>query len=285
MGHSISGWIDRLVGERRPSPALGKVIAVLKADPELCAFATTQELARIAGVNVATVTRTAQFLGFSGWPAFTIDYRGQYLATLTAGQMLGAVGEGGAGVRGLASVFEDARVLGLLAETLEEEVISRAAQLISGARRGVVLATGVYSAPATQLAHSAQLLGFDLTLQAGAVSNQMTAVRRLGSEDVLVTFNIWKTTEAVNQLALHAAERGVPVIAFVDRSTPVAEAAEVVITVPSESLRFLPSTVPVVSAVQALLAEIAEQDRASAQRNLQEADEWWRRFGVVVDPS
>lgn len=285
MGHSISGWIDRLVGDRSPSPALGKVIDVLRSDPELCAFATTQELARIAGVNVATVTRTAQFLGFSGWPAFTIDYRGQYLATLTAGQMLGASGGEGAGVRGLASVLEDVRVLGLLAETLEETVISRAAELITRARQGVVLATGVYAAPATQLAHSAQLLGFDLSLQAGAVSNQMTAVRRLGSEDVLVTFNIWKTTEAVNQLALHAAERGVPLIAFVDRSTPVAEAAEVVITVPSESLRFLPSTVPVVSAVQALLAEMAEQDRASAQRSLREADEWWKRFGVVVDPS
>lgn len=283
MGHSLSGWVDRLVSERRPSPAIRKVVHILRSDPELCAFATTQDLATAAGVNVATVTRTAQFLGFSGWPAFVIDYRGQYLATLTADQLLGGGGEGAASVRGSASVLEDVRVLGVLAETLDEGEISRAAELLRLARRGVVLATGIYSGPAAQLAHSGQLLGCDLSLQTGSVSSQMTAVRRLGPEDLLITFNIWKTTEAVNQLSLIAAERGVSLLAFVDRSTPVAEAADVAITVPSESPRYLPSTVPVVSVIQALLAEVAEQDRPAAQRQLREADEWWHRFGVVSD--
>jgi len=285
MGHGVSEWVDRLVEGRHPSPALEKVVGVLRSDPELCAFATTQDLAQAAGVNVATVTRTAQFLGFTGWPAFVIDYRGQYLATLTAGQLLSGGEQGSVGVRGLASVLEDVRILRVLAEALDEQAIAQAAELLRRARRGVVLATGVYSGPATQLAHSAQLLGCDLSLHEGSVSSQMTAVRRLESEDVLITFNIWKTTEAVNQLALVAAERGVPLVAFIDRSTPVAEAADVAITVPSESPRYLPSTIPVVSAIQALLAEFAEQDRPAAQRHLRESDEWWRRFGVIPGSS
>lgn len=283
MGHTVAAWVDRLTQERSPSPAIAKVIDVLRADPELCAFATTHDLARAAGVNVATVTRTAQFLGFGGWPAFVIDYRGQYLATLTAGRLLTGGGQEGAGVRGLASVLEDVRILGVLTEALDEQIISEAARVLRGARRGVVLATGVYAGPATQLAHSAQLLGCDLVLCSGSVSSQMAAVRRLTAEDVLIVFNIWKTTDAVNRLALAGAERGVPLIAFTDRSTPVAEAAEVTITVPSESPRFLPSTIPVVSAIQALLAEIAEQDRPAAQRHLREADEWWQRFGVISE--
>ncbi|WP_218221009.1 MurR/RpiR family transcriptional regulator [Nesterenkonia sp. Act20] len=280
MGHSVSTWVDKLVDGRSPSPALARVVAVLRADPELCAFATTQQLATVARVNIGTVTRTAQFLGFSGWPDLILDYRGRYLATLTADRILSA---SSSGVQGLASIMEDVRALELLSETLDESLINAGAELIGRSRRAVVLATGIYAGPAAQLVHGAQLLGYDLSLQTGAVSAQMTAVRQLRAEDLVITFNIWKTTEAVNQLALLAAERGVPLLAIVDRSTTVAQRAEVAITVPSESSRYLPSTIPATSVIQALLMGVAERDRAGAEANLREADEMWNRVGVVVE--
>ena len=280
MSHNVSAWVDRLVSGRRPSPAIAKVVAVLCADPRLCAFATVQQLAVVAQVNIATVTRTVQFLGFSGWPAFVSDYRGQYLATLTADRILSSSPQG---VHGIASILEDVRALESLSETLDVDHIEAGAKLIHEARRGVVLATGIYAGPAAQLVHGAQLLGCDLSLQTGAVSAQLNAVRLLTEEDIVVTFNIWKTTEAVNQLALLAVERGVPVLAVADRSTPVAERSRVVITVPSESSRYLPSTVPATSAIQALLMGVAERDRLAAEVSLREADDMWRRVGVVVD--
>lgn len=280
MSQALAEWVDALIADRRVSPAMWKVITVLRTDPELSAFATTQQLAAVSQVNIATVTRTAQFLGFSGWPAFVLDYRGQFLATLTADRVLS---EGGASVRGLASIMEDVRALTDLAATLDEKVIDQGAELIQRARKGVVLATGTYAGPAAQLAHGAQLLGNDLTLQAGAVSAQINAVRQLTEADLLVTFNIWKTTEAVNQLALMAAERGVPLMAIVDRTTPVAERADVRISVLSESARYLPSTISATSVVQALLMGVASRDRAGAEASLREADDMWRRIGVVAD--
>ncbi|GAA1155534.1 MurR/RpiR family transcriptional regulator [Nesterenkonia sandarakina] len=280
MSHSVSTWVDKLVGGRSPSPALGRVVAVLRADPELAAFATTAQLAAVAQVNIGTVTRAAQFLGFSGWPDLVLDYRGRYLATLTADRILSG---STSGVKGLASIMEDVRALESLGSTLDDTVIEAGAELIGGARRGVVLATGIFAGVAAQLAHGAQLLGCDLSLQTGAVSAQMTAVRQLGPADLVITFNIWKTTEAVNQLALLAAERGVPLLAIVDRSTPVAQRADLAITVPSDSSRYLPSSVPATSVIQALLMGVAERDRARAEASLREADEMWSRVGVVVD--
>lgn len=280
MGHSVSTWVDKLVNGRSPSPALSRVVAVLRADPELAAFATTAQLADVARVNIGTVTRTAQFLGFSGWPDFVLDYRGRYLATLTADRILSG---SSSGVKGLASIMEDVRALESLVGTLDDTVIEEGAELIGRARRGVVLATGIFAGVAAQLAHGAQLLGCDLSLQTGAVSAQMTAVRQLGPEDLVITFNIWKTTEAVNQLALLAAERGVPLLAIVDRSTPVAQRADLAITVPSDSSRYLPSSVPATSVIQALLMGVAERDRARAEASLREADAMWNRVGVVVE--
>ncbi|WP_258934337.1 MurR/RpiR family transcriptional regulator [Nesterenkonia pannonica] len=256
------------------------MVELLRADPELCAFATTQQLADVAGVNIATVTRTAQFLGFSGWPDLVLDYRGRYLATLTADRILSA---SGSGVKGLASIMEDVRALESLSTTLDESVIEAAAELIRRSKRTVVLATGIFAGPAAQLAHGAQLLGCDVSLQTGAVSAQMTAVRQLKADDLVITFNIWKTTEAINQLAIMAAERGVPLLAIADRSTPVVQRSDVAITVPSESARYLPSTIPATAVIQALLMGVAEQDRAGAEASLREADEMWKRVGVVVE--
>lgn len=280
MSHSVSTWVDKLVNGRSPSPALSRVVAVLRADPELVAFATTAQLAEVARVNIGTVTRAAQFLGFSGWPDLVLDYRGRYLATLTADRILSG---STSGVKGLASIMEDVRALESLSATLDDAVIEAGAELIGRARRGVVLATGIFAGVATQLAHGAQLLGCDLSLQTGAVSAQMTAVRQLGPEDLVITFNIWKTTEAVNQLALLATERGVPMLAIVDRSTPVAQRADLAITVPSDSSRYLPSSVPATSVIQALLMGVAERDRARAEASLREADAMWNRVGVVVE--
>ncbi|GAA3286644.1 MurR/RpiR family transcriptional regulator [Nesterenkonia halobia] len=283
MGETVISWIDRLVTGRSPSPATERVVAELRAAPDQCAFRTAQQVADVVGVNVATVTRTAQFLGFSGWPAFVLDYRGQYLATLTADRMLSSSGRQDDAVRGAGSVLRDMRALGALAEVLDERSIDRGAELIRTARRGVVLATGSFAGPATQLSHGAQLLGCDLMLHVGAASSQMTAVRSLGPGDVVVSFNIWKTAEVVNQLALLAADRGAALIVVGDRTTPVTQRADVSITVPSESAGSLPSTVPAVSVVQALLAGVADSDRATAEASLREVEALWRSMGIVAD--
>lgn len=284
-GEHLAGWIDALVAGRSVPPATARVIAVLRSAPQEAAFATVRTMAEAADVNIATVTRTAQFLGSSGWPEFVLEYRGRYLAGLRADTMLAPAGEpGSAGRSGpRAAVRGDIRTLQGMAEGLDEEAYVRAAERIRAARRIVVLATGTYMGPAEVLAHNGQLLGYDVDFPRGPSSTQMNAVRRLGAEDAVIAFTVWKTAEIVFRLARFAAERGVPLIVVADRSTPAARLAEVVVTVPSESSRYLPSTLPAVAAVQAVLNALADLDRRHAEAQLREADGLWPEMGITAE--
>ena len=281
MTDDLSRWIDGLVAERRVPQATCRIIEVLRRNPQVAAFSTVQAMSELAEVNIATVTRAAQFLGFRGWPDFILDYRGHYLAQLGADTVLAPAPAVGAESGPRFSVQQDVRALQSLAESLDEERVAAAAERLAASRRTVVLATGTYLAPANVLAHNAQLLGYDFELPYGSASTQMNAVRKLGPEDTLIIFNIWKTAAIVPRLAKFAHARRVPIVAFADRTTPAVGLADVVLTVPSEGARYLPSSIPAVSAVQAVLNALADLDRDRTERSLREADELWGELGIV----
>ena len=283
MADELSGWLNELIAGRAVPPATARVVEVLRANPEDAAFATVRSIAETAQVNIATVTRTGQFLGYSGWPAFVLDYRGHYLATLRAGSVLAPNAVSGAppGPRG--RVHRDARALEAMAETLDESSVQRSAERLRGSRRILVLATGMYTGPALQLMHNCQLLGYDAELPLVSASTQLNAVDRLGPEDTLVVFTIWKTADIVFRLTRYAHARGVPIMAFTDRSTPVSALVDFTLTVPSEGTSYLPSAVPVVSAVQVLLSTLADIDPERSRRRFAEVDQLWTEMGIVKD--
>ncbi|GAB3194517.1 MurR/RpiR family transcriptional regulator [Nesterenkonia suensis] len=283
MGGDLSVWLDGLLAGRTAPRATARVIEILRSDPQKAAFATVRSMAETAGVNMATVTRTGQFLGYSGWPAFVVDYRGQYLSTLRAGTIpsRGGVADVSPGPR--ARVHQDAEVLQSMAENLDQESFHRAAQQLRRSGRIVVLATGMYLAPAIQLSYNCQLLGCDSEVPMASASMQLNAVRRLGPGDTLVIFTIWKTADVVFRLTRYAHSRGVPVMAFADRSTPASAMADFTLTVPTEGTSYLPSGVPVVSAVQALLGTLADIDPRGAEASFAEADALWAEMGIIHD--
>lgn len=229
---------------------------------------------------MATVTRTGQFLGYSGWPALALDYRGQYLASLRAGTVVSRdAGSIAPGPRG--RIQQDRRVLESLAETLDEASVTSAARRLRESRRSVVLATGMYLAPALMLSHNCQLLGYDSELPMVAESTQLNAVDKLGPDDTLVVFTIWKTADIVFRLTRYAHSRGVPVIAFADRTTPVSDVVDLTLAVPTEGTSYLPSAIPVVSTVQAVLSTLADIDPEAAAASFAEADRLWSEMGIV----
>ena len=182
---SVDQWISGLVANREFSTAIGQVIALLSSKPSECAFSTATEVGKLARVNPGTVVRATQFLGFTGWPEFIVDYRGQYLASLSASMEVGSPAASYSRPRSIISEY--AQSLEALAETVEESALKKAGELLLDARRIVVLATGSFAAPAHLLAYNCQLLGLDIDLYSGSPTAQLNAVKRLGPDDLLVT--------------------------------------------------------------------------------------------------
>jgi DNA-binding MurR/RpiR family transcriptional regulator len=64
---AIQDWVARQSEGTDFGPAASRVVEILATQPHLASYATTADLAGRAGVNVATLVRTARLQGFSGW--------------------------------------------------------------------------------------------------------------------------------------------------------------------------------------------------------------------------
>ncbi|MEQ3554695.1 MurR/RpiR family transcriptional regulator [Pseudonocardia nematodicida] len=305
-------WLDGLVGDRVPGRGVRAVLDAAVTDPELCAYASTHAVARAAGVNPATVVRAAQAVGFGGWPEFATELRSRYLSSLAVDRIYdlyaddryaddpdgpGRVDPGPAGADEPARsappgtgddvvrrvVGHDLHLLHTMLASTDPAAVHRAAEAVRTARRTVVFATGTYAAPGIQLAHVAQMLGHDVTVQNGAATAMLNSARLLGEGDCLFTFSLWRTSVTVRQAAEVARRAGATVVAVVDRRSAVAELADVVVTVPSEGRGFVPSIVCAVSVTQTILRLLADADPVTTRARLAELDGLWGSLGIVED--
>jgi DNA-binding MurR/RpiR family transcriptional regulator len=85
---SVEEWIESRTRRQPLGTQATKVLQVLASQPHFASYSAAREVADQAGVNISTVTRTAQAIGFAGWPDFQLELRNRYLASLSASDVL-----------------------------------------------------------------------------------------------------------------------------------------------------------------------------------------------------
>ncbi|GAA2660288.1 MULTISPECIES: MurR/RpiR family transcriptional regulator [Actinosynnema] len=284
---SFDEWLRGRVPERGLRPKAAAVLELLLSQPRRASFGSTAELAQLAGVNVATVTRTAQALGYAGWPALQQELRARYLSSLSAPQVAaehldaGLAGTG-SGSPGVASLRRDLDGLALLHRKVDEGVLDVVARAIAGARRTLVIAAGSYAAVGTALAHNARLAGYDVVAVSGGDAELANAVAAVDERDVLIAVSFWRLYESTVLAANEARERGARVFAVTDAASPaLSSAAEEVLLVPAEGVAFFPSLTAGVAVAQAVVAQLAAIDPERTAASIETAEGMWSRFGLL----
>jgi DNA-binding MurR/RpiR family transcriptional regulator len=271
-------WLRGRLPPRGLRPKSAAVLEVLISQPRRASFGSTAELAQLAGVNVATVTRTAQALGFAGWPALQQELRARYLSSLSAPQV--AEARTGVGSPGLASLRRDLDGLALLTRRFDEDDIRAAAEAVAAARRTVVVAEGSYASVGLAFAHNARLAGYDV--QAVTAEGLANAVAALTADDVLVAISFWRLIENTVRAANEAHRRGARVFVVSDAASPaLARAADRVLMVPAEGVTFFPSLTAGMAMVQAIVAQLAAVDPARTNASIEAAEAMWARFDLM----
>lgn len=273
---SLPTWArDRLEG-RSLGPGAARVIETLDLQPQMASYASTAEVAERAGVNIATVVRAAQALGFSGWSELRQEVRSKYLASLSAVQVLGEHASPGAS-RTRDAVRQDLANLESLAGSIASEQIAAIASRIAGSRRTVVVGTGSFIAPGLQLSHVAQTMGLDVRFGRGGGTTLFNEVGLLGEEDTLVVFSFWWNAKEILQAARVASTAGAGVVLISDRrSSPFTELADETVVVASEGASTFPSLTAAMTVVHCVLAEIADQNEDDVRASLARAEAIWR---------
>jgi len=275
----LQSWLD----QRRPDRVGRKTAAVLSvvaSQPGRASYGTVQEIATLAAVNIATVTRTAQALGFGGWSEFQRDLRAIYLSHLSApevAQQHAHLGRPAAG-----SLQQDRENLVLLGRTDSAATLQAAAALLARGRRSWIVAEGSFAAVALAMAHNVRLAGYEAeaVLEGGVgIANRLAQTTR---EDTVVVISLWRLYQGSVHAATEARRKGAKVVVVTDVGSPVLrDVADVLITVPSEGVAFFPSLTCSIAVVQAIVSELAVIDTERTRAAVQAADDEWREFSLL----
>lgn len=282
--HGVQEWLLARLDGREASPGALKVMRALSVRARDMAYASTAEAATTAQVNVATVVRCAQLLGFSGWPALRSEVRSRYLAGLSASEVLSTHGAASdSPVWG--TLRGDLRNLQELSQMLDEEQVGRVARLIHDARTTLVLGSGSFAAPGLQLAHLAQTVGYDVRLHREGGTSLINAAKRLGEADCLVVMRLWRSPLEIMNAATVAKRQGARVVVVADRAgRDVLDVADELVVVPSEGASMFPSVTASVTVVNAVMAALVGLDEARARRDYDRAEQLWDEFGLFPAP-
>ncbi|MGI5130366.1 MurR/RpiR family transcriptional regulator [Pseudonocardia sp. CA-107938] len=247
-------------------PTERAVATVFLEQPDAVVEMSSQQVADAAGASRATVVRTCQSLGYSGYQQLRV------LLARDAGPRRGPAPAADGPGPIVASTFQQVAdsVPGMLA-LLDHADVARAVDALATARRVVVIGNGLSAPLAADTAGRFGGIGRPAEAPADVIAQQIAA-RQLGPADVALVISgsgASRSTVQATEAARLAGATVVVVTAFA--RSPVVAAADVALVVGMSDLTFreeltLTSRIPQVILLEGLVAALADRlgDQASA---------------------
>lgn len=268
---------DRIVSQfDLMSPQLQQAARHILEHPREVALVSMRELARNAGVQPATMTRLAKFLGLAGYD----DIRSHYSAALRLQTDGFAARE-----RDIALAAQEGGLAPKMLQRLSSQILrlsepdslarlEAAADHLSGARKVFVLGLRSCHSVAWHFHYVMTLLGDKTAHLDGPAGTGADGLMRAGPEDVLFVISINPYAKQTLELVIHAREKGVKVVAVTDSEvSPLISCTEVSILCATESQTFFHTLTPALAISEVLCGLLAERDRRASLEALQQADE------------
>ncbi len=282
--YSVQEWLNERAEEFRLTGKSREVIAAIASQPSRASYAAAKEVAEMARANVASVVRTAQALGFNGWPALRQELRARYLAALSAPEMAAHHGDELAAQPFDASLQRDITHLSEVSRWVDRDALSGIVEAVVQAQHTLIVGSGSYAAVSQVLVHNIAFAGYpvDAPTDSPAIA---TSVARLGPDDTLIAVGLWRLYESTVRAAESAHARGATVCAITDSiGSPLAEIADHSIIVPAEGVVYFASLTAAIAVANGICAEIATHDAERTKQSINRAEEEWENFRLVRLP-
>lgn len=257
------------------APQLQQAARYILDHPQETALISMRALARHAGVQPATMTRLAKFLGLSGYEeirahhaeAIRLKADGFAARAQQAGLQGGGEGMARAMLEGLS--VQIAR----LCEPQSLERLSALADRLATARRIYVLGLRSCHSVAWHF-HYVMTLFSERTIHLDGPGGTLgDGLIRAQKEDVLLIFSFSPYAARGLELAGFARERGVGVLAITDSAvSPLVGLSDQAVFCATESPSFFHTLAPALAVSEVLCALLASQERSAALEALQRTD-------------
>jgi DNA-binding MurR/RpiR family transcriptional regulator len=246
--------------------------------PRDVALLSMREQARQAGVQPATMTRLAKRLGMDGYD----DVRELYAAAVREGG-LGFAGK--AGVQVVSQKLKGDKALAVdMLKSIGKQIdrlatpdsldrLVAAAKALASARRIYCLGLRSSHSVAWHLHYVLTLVGDHSIHLDGIAATGADALARATSRDVLLVASVMPYTRLTIELAEYAVEQGIAVVAITDSEVaPLAQIAQHIVIVPTESPSFFHAMSPAFAVAEVLGAVIAGRGGEDALASLRHSD-------------
>jgi len=197
---------------------------ILSRCEETC-FLSSRELAKRFHVDAATIVRTVQALGYSGFDDFSLDLRRHLMSRITPYTALeAATREKGSVADHIDHALDKAvENINNLRANLNREDLVAVARAIHRSRRILVVGIDFAASLAHYLAYGLAFLGFDAEALVGSEGYLQHRLKGLTSKDLVVAISFGRCLRVTVESVLRARNRGVPTFGITDSdTTPIA---------------------------------------------------------------
>jgi DNA-binding MurR/RpiR family transcriptional regulator len=253
-------------------------------------FLSSRELAKRYHVDVGTIVRTIQALGYRRYADFISDLRAHFVVRINPYTIMQAATR-----KGRRSVPDHIREcvelgannLGALQSELDTKRVIDLAKQIRRARRIVII--GVDLAATLSYYFSYLLVaygGFDAESPVGSATQVNQKVNLLGRKDLLIAISFGRCLRTTVDVAIHARKRGVMTFGITDSNrSPIARFCDSYLIMPTASTELSVSYVAPISAIEAVLTACAylNPERTLAVLKRKEEEEQHTRWYSADD--
>jgi DNA-binding MurR/RpiR family transcriptional regulator len=278
-----NSWLSDLADQHALTPKGHTIAHFLAANPRYGSFASASELGEKLSMNVATVVRFAQGLGFSGWPDFQLHFRHRYLGTLLPGD-LGDRPDKRAEPRSAvaASLERDVQNLTAALTSVDGALVDEVAERIATAPQSLVISSGSYMYIGGILAHLATFMGYNVRLEPHGGPHLVADFAALRPGDCLIAISFWRLNKQVVLATQHARRLGITTVAITDSAfSPLAESAELALVVPTESGSFFQSLTAPLSVIYGVLDRLHELGGERVRETIAETQKLYGELDVL----
>ncbi len=230
-------------------------------DAEETYFLSSRELAKRYKVDVGTIVRTIQALGYRHYADFISDLRAHFVSrlnpytamkTATRKRRLSVPDH----VRDCVDLA--ANNLSALQSELDPRQLMELARRISRARRIVIVGVDLATALAYYFSYLLVAYGFDAEAPVGSSTQLSQKISVLEPTDLLIAVSFGRCLRITVDAAIRARELGVPTFGITDsNSSPIARFCDSALITPIASTELSVSYVAPMSAIEAVLTACA----------------------------
>ncbi len=267
------------------SQAHQKLARLILDNALFVAFASAVELGKQVGVSNATVVRFCQALGYDGYPELQAAVRANLPTYVHKVQQIERKRGGLRANNVLQRVFElDAQNLNDTLAKLDPDRFWSAVRVTARASHILVVAGGLSAGPALYLAHSLNVMGFDVRVVLNGGIPLALELVRLKSSSVLIGISVWRYVADTVTVMEHAQRVGATRIAITDSLVaPIAQHANFAFQIATTGAAHSLSLTSVIALINAFIAALAFTRPKQTAHALRKIDAAYRRGKVVLE--